>query len=153
MTRHHISCLVNSMVADGLGTWRARVSIGMVLSVNREYPGVDTRRVKPFQAELILGNKNIYILYHFSTVQWCRLFNSLAPGRFEWNFKHIIFRLILMIDGWGICTIALGWMSLDPSDEKSTLVQVMAWCCQATSHYHNQCWPRSKFPYGVIRPH
>ena len=100
MTRHHISCLVNSMVADGLGTWRARVAIGMVLSVNREYPGVDTRRVKPFQAELILGNKNIYILYHFSTVQWCRLFNSLAPGRFEWNFKHIIFRLILMIHGW-----------------------------------------------------
>ena len=30
-------------------------------------------------------------------------------------------------------------MSMDLTDDKSTLVQVMAWCCQATSHYLNQC--------------
>ena len=48
--------------------------------------------------------------------------------------------------------IALRWMPLNLSDEKSTLVQVMAWCRQATSHYLNQCWPRSPTPYGVIRP-
>ena len=28
----------------------------------------------------------------------------------------------------------------------------MAWCCQATSHYLSQCWPRSLSPYGVTRP-
>ena len=28
---------------------------------------------------------------------------------------------------------------LDLTDDKSTLVQVMAWCRQATSHYLNQC--------------
>ena len=28
----------------------------------------------------------------------------------------------------------------DPADDKSTLVQVIAWCRQATSHYLNQCW-------------
>ena len=28
----------------------------------------------------------------------------------------------------------------------------MAWCCQASSHYLNQCWPRSLLPYGVTRP-
>ena len=38
------------------------------------------------------------------------------------------------------------------TDDKSTLVQVMAWCHQATSHYLNQCWPRSPTPYGVTRP-
>ena len=27
------------------------------------------------------------------------------------------------------------------SDDKSTLVQVMTWCRQATSHYLSQCWP------------
>ena len=43
-------------------------------------------------------------------------------------------------------------MSLDLNDEKSTLVQVMAWCHQATSHYLSQCWPRSLSPYGVTRP-
>ena len=28
----------------------------------------------------------------------------------------------------------------------------MAWCCQATSHCLNQCWPRTRSPYGVTRP-
>ena len=58
-----------------------------------------------------------------------------------------------MIDGWVIsCELALRWMSLDLTDDKSTLVQVMAWCCQATSHYLSQCWPRSLSPYRVTRP-
>ena len=39
---------------------------------------------------------------------------------------------------------------LDLLDDKSPLVQVMAWCCQATSHYLNQCWPR--YCNGVTRP-
>ena len=43
-------------------------------------------------------------------------------------------------------------MSLDHTDDKSTLVQVMAWCHQATSHYLSQCWPRSQSSYGVTRP-
>ena len=34
-------------------------------------------------------------------------------------------------------------MPLDFTEDKSTLVQVMAWC---------QCWPRSLSPYGVTRP-
>ena len=80
-------------------------------------------------------------------------FNSLTPGKFEWNFRCVIFKWILVIDGWGIsCEIALIWMSLDFTDDQSTLVQVMAWCHQATSHYLSQCWPRSLLPYGVTRP-
>ena len=43
-------------------------------------------------------------------------------------------------------------MPQDLTDEKSAFVQVMAWCRQATSHYLNQCWPRSPMPYGVTRP-
>ena len=79
--------------------------------------------------------------------------NSLAPGEFEWNFTSVIFKQILVIDGWDIsCEIALIWMSLDFTDDQSTLVQVMAWCCQATSHYVSQSWPRSLSPFGVIKP-
>ena len=60
--------------------------------------------------------------------------------------------LILITDGWGIfCVTTLRWMSLDLTD-KSTLVQVMAWCRQATNHYLSQCWPRSLTPYGATRP-
>ena len=59
----------------------------------------------------------------------------------------------MLIDGWGIsCEIALIWMSLDFTDDQSTLVQIMAWCHQATSHYLCQCWLRSLLPYGVTRP-
>ena len=80
-------------------------------------------------------------------------FNSLAPGKFEWNFRHVIFKQILVIGLWGIsCEIALIWMSLGFTDDQSTLVQVMAWCRQATSHYLSPCWPRSLSPYGVTRP-
>ena len=58
-----------------------------------------------------------------------------------------------MIDGWGIsCIIALIWMLLDFIDDQSALVQVMAWCHQATSHYLSQYWPRSMSPNGVTRP-
>ena len=76
---------------------------------------------------------------------------SLAPRKFELNFRHVI--LIWVIDGWGIsCEIALIWMSLDFTDDQSTLVPVMAWCRQATSHYLSQCWPRSLSIFGVTRP-
>ena len=58
-----------------------------------------------------------------------------------------------MIVGWGIAgEIAQRWMSLDLTDDKSALVQIMAWCRQATSHYLSQCWPRPMSPYGVTRP-
>ena len=57
-----------------------------------------------------------------------------------------------MTDGRGIsCEIALLWMSMDLTDDKSTLVQVMKWCRQASSHYLSKCWPRSLSPYSVTR--
>ena len=79
--------------------------------------------------------------------------NLLAPGKSEWNFIYVIFKWILEIDGWRIsCEIHLIWMLFDFTDDQSRLVQVMAWCRQATSHYLSQCWPRSLMPYGVTRP-
>ena len=79
--------------------------------------------------------------------------NSLAPGRSGCDSKNGIFNLVLLI---GIFRLsrdnALRWMPQDLTDDKSTLVQVMAWCRQATSHYLNQCWPRSLLPYGITRP-
>ena len=49
-------------------------------------------------------------------------------------------------------TIAFRWMVQDPTDHRSRLVQVMAWCCQTTSHdYLIQCWIRSETTYEVTR--
>ena len=79
--------------------------------------------------------------------------NSLAPGRFENNFQNVFFKLISWIDTLSnSCKTVLRRMPQNLSDDKSTLVQVMAWCRQATSHYLNQCCPRPLSPYGVTRP-
>ena len=66
---------------------------------------------------------------------------------------YVIFKWILVIDRWGISfEIALILMSLDCTDDQSTLLQAMAGCRQATSHYLSQCWPRYMTPYDVTRP-
>ena len=67
--------------------------------------------------------------------------NSLAPGRCSCNLKLVIF-----ISGRDILSISRKLPS------RWTLVQVMAWCRQATSHYLNQCWPCFMMSYGVTRP-
>ena len=79
--------------------------------------------------------------------------NSLVPGRPRCHFKTAICYLVLLIGFFRSSNDnAPRWMSLDLTDDKSTLVQVMAWCRQATSHYLSQCWPSSMSPYGVTRP-
>ena len=79
--------------------------------------------------------------------------NSLAPGRSECDSSNVIFNLVLLI---GIFRSshdnALRWMPQDLTEDKLTLVQVMAWCHQATSHYLSQCWLSSLSPYGVASP-
>ena len=79
--------------------------------------------------------------------------NSLAPGRSECDSKNVIFNLVLVTRIFRSShDNALRWMPQGLTDDKSTLVQVMAWCRQATSHYLSQCWPRFMSPYGVTRP-
>ena len=82
----------------------------------------------------------------------CLQFNSLAPGRFEKILRKVFFQAAFY---WWLRYLLQNFprMPLDLTDDKSTtLVQVMAWCRQATSHYLSQCWPRSLLPYGVTRP-
>ena len=58
-----------------------------------------------------------------------------------------------MIDDWGIShEISPILISLEFTDDQSTLVQVMAWFHQATSHYLSQCLPISLLLYGVTWP-
>ena len=89
------------------------------------------------------------ILWYF----FISLINSLAPGKPRCHFETAIFNLVLLI---GIFTPskddALRWMPRDLTDDKSTLIQIMAWCRYTTSHYLSQCWPSSMSPYGVTRP-
>ena len=107
-----------------------------------EYSGFSTRRANPV-LEIWAST------WYFSP----EVLTHLAPGRPGCHCKTAIFNLVLLI---GIFTSskdnALRWMPRDLSNDKSTLVQVMAWCRQATSHYLSQCWPGSMSPYGITRP-
>ena len=79
--------------------------------------------------------------------------NSIAPDICGSNFKSIFLEYILQIKLMSTCENALRWMPQNTFDVESILVQVMAWCHQATSHYLSHCWPISMSPYGVTRPH
>ena len=79
--------------------------------------------------------------------------NSLGPGRCGTNSISIIFKFIIQNNSLGTNSeIAIRWMPHNFINGKSTLVQVMACCHQATSHYLNQCWPKSLFPNSIPRP-
>ena len=71
--------------------------------------------------------------------QWV---TSLAPERFGSGFKIVMSEGMLQIisitdyGSWALL-VKLAKKTLD---DKSTWVQVMAWCCQPTSHYLSQCW-------------
>ena len=62
-------------------------------------------------------------------------FNSLHPGKLGWGFKCVIFKCILVIDDYSICSeTALRKMPQSLNDEKSKIIKPMAWCSQETSH-------------------
>ena len=103
-------------------------------------------------------------LFHQNNIMVHTL-NSLAPRRSQINFREVHFKLILVIDDWGISgeivltltpqdltEIVLTLTPQDLTDDKSILVQVVAWCRQATIHYRSQCWHSYPPPYGVARP-
>ena len=83
----------------------------------------------------------------------CCCINSLAPGRSYCDFKNVIFNLALLIGIFKSSYVnVIRWMPQQFTDDKLTLVQVMAWCCQATSHYLKQSWSRSPTPYASLGP-
>ena len=57
----------------------------------------------------------------------------LAPGRCDSNYKSVISKYMSQINFMKTsCIIGLKWMPQNPFDDKSALLQVMAWCHQAT---------------------
>ena len=95
----------------------------------------DNNTLRFDQNTIILIKKDAGVVWKLS----CYKFRSecvklLAPVRLEKEFKLGIFKLISVFYGWGI-SFAFSWMSVDLTVDKSTLaIEVMAWCCQATSH-------------------
>ena len=66
----------------------------------------------------------------------CIMFKALASVPCGGNVENIILKLIIESTSMGTyCEIALKWMPRNVTNDKSTLLLVMAWCQQATSHY------------------
>ena len=68
------------------------------------------------------------------------------------DFRELTAREITGFDCSSLGThyeIVLRCMPQNFSNEKSILVQVMAWCRQTPSHYLSQCWPISVWSYGI----
>ena len=75
---------------------------------------------------------------------WCCLGGWNEICNFQANFSDWCLRYHLL---WNCAQMSLYWYC-----NKSTLVQVRAWCHQATSHYLSQYWPRPMSPYDVTNP-
>ena len=71
----------------------------------------------------------------------------MGSGRCGISFKSIIFKTIIQNNSLGTHEIVLWWIQQNLID-KSTMVQEMAGCHQATSHYLSQCM----LLYGITRP-
>ena len=64
-------------------------------------------------------------------------------------FSYTIFKHVFLSEKKGVLnTISLKCVLQILIDDESTLMQVMAWCHQATSHCQNQYCPRSMMPYS-----
>ena len=66
---------------------------------------------------------------------------TFSPRQNGCHFADNIFKCIFFNENY--CIISLKCFPKCPIDNMSALVQVMAWCHQAPSHYLNQCWPIS----------
>ena len=97
----------------------------------------------------------IRTIYHLSVTRLYPLVNIERDCLTCWPLGdlEVIFNLALLLRFFrSSYQYVLRKIPQNLTDDKSTLVQVMAWCCQATSHYLSQCWPRSMSPYGITRP-
>ena len=80
----------------------------------------------------------------------CRL-NALDPGR-RGDINSVIsehmVHITLMSTFKIACKIAVMWMLQNTYEDKSRLVQVIAWCLQTTNHCPSQYWPIYMAPLG-----
>ena len=69
---------------------------------------------RPTKIEWWWDEKPVTWLTGFVVSDPAAVINSLTPGRFKVNFRWVICKLILVVNGWGIsCETSLTWVSVD----------------------------------------
>ena len=75
-------------------------------------------------------------------IKWQAIFRLALTHWSLGYFKGWIFKIIIQHSSLGTWRVsALRWVPQNLINEKSTLLQVMAWCRQAASHCLSQYWP------------
>ena len=156
----HVSlCSINLCLENGPGKkciWKRICQIHQIRWIKYKYKYMVWNLIKykyrykyaVFVFVFVFANTNTYLtpalihVYHLEILTifvQASLYSLISHLDMWMTFQKIIFKPNLMIDTRGIsCQNALRWMWMDPTNNKSTLVQVMAWCNQATSHYLNK---------------
>ena len=114
--------------------WQAQLVIALATSIYQV-------RQSTWMLTWYILDPQMHISLNFNS-EFETFVNSLAPGRYGMQFWMLNI----------LCATPIRWMPQDLSGDRSTLVQVVAWCQQAPSHYLNRCWQRSMTLYGVIEP-
>ena len=80
--------------------------------------------------------------------------NSLAPGKCGSTIRSFILNIqnSNLVIQYSVKLLSGKCHRTSLINNKSTSVQVTAWCHLAMSHYLNQCSPRSMSPFSVTRP-
>ena len=101
-------------------------------------------------ADMVRCKGQIYLLFERKLITLLAL-TLLGLGQFGRSFRQAIFEK--MAHGSGIsCETTHRWPSLDLTDDKSIMVQVMSVCLKATLCCLSHCWPSSMLPYCITRP-
>ena len=78
----------------------------------------------------------------------------LEPEKYGSTIIIIIFKFMVQNDSSVfLCEISPRFKPQNFINQKSAMVQAMAWCCQAKSHHLSQCWSRFILSCGITRPH
>ena len=130
---------------------RYNITITAEFQTNKLFPLVHTKCLTP---ELDTLSSSVNIGCNIKPFGRGRgSFYSLTAVEFKRNFRWSIFSLIWAIDGWCISNEnTLRQLSVNLTDDKSTLVQVMVWCRQATSLFLSRWCENFMSPYCLIRP-
>ena len=115
-------CLLNHLLkARSKNTWKLLVT-GLCVG--------NSPVTSEFLAQRASNTQNVPIWWRHHDVPWTYL-NGLE--RCGCNSRSLVF-----LNPFYCFKIDLSWMQKNPIGDRSTLVQVMAWCHQATSHYRNR---------------
>ena len=99
------------------------------------------------QAKVHKRFKQLILFYKISRAAYWLLESWYVTVVLKVYFSKTLCRIV----AWTLAANLLLCESRNLTKEKSTLVQVIVWCCQATSHYLSQCWHRSMSSYGVTK--